>query len=452
MTILGVLLALIVLSILVILHELGHFVAARLSGVTVDEFGLGLPPKIWGKKVGKTLVSINLLPFGGFVRPDEKSLDSKPLGAQAFITIAGVLVNFFVAYLLLTFGFFVGMEPLIASQDDFLQALNKGQIQLELQADAQDDSVWLSHPVVNPTLARSLGLNEGDVLISINDEIVLSPEQWQDFDNQHWSSIAVTRPGEETAAIDFDEPISFEPWHEEGVWVSFFDTDSTAEAAGLQVGDHVLNVDGREVNTPEDVIAFTQTVSVAVQYEVERDGQTLEFQVPLREDGRVGVGLSQGLVSGDYELYFQNFPYKYLGMDRISYGLHAPVVAIEEMGRLSKLTVASFAGLLKNFFSAQAVPEGVSGPVGILEAASTSAQEGWTSILRLAALLSLSLGVINLLPIPALDGGRLFFIGLRALFGKRGGSKFETLAHAAGFFLLILIIIYLTVNDVSNLF
>ncbi len=451
MTILGVLLALIVLSVLVILHELGHFVAARLSGVTVDEFGLGLPPRIWGKKIGKTLVSINLLPFGGFVRPDEDSLNSKPLRSQAFITVAGVLVNFFVAYLLLTFGFFVGMEPLIASQEDFLKALNNGQIHMELQAEPQDDSVWLSHPVVNSALARSLGLGEGDILISINGETVLSPEQWQDFDNQQWSSIEVMRMGEDSHAVDFDAPISFAPWHEEGVWVSFFDTESTAEAAGLQVGDRVLTVDGREVNLPEDVISITQTMSAEVRYGVERDGQTLEFKVPLRDDGRVGVGLSQGLVSGDYELYFQNFPYKYLGMDRVAYGVKAPVVAIEEMGRLSKLTVASFAGLLKNFFSAQAVPEGVSGPVGILQAASTSAQEGWTSILRLAALLSLSLGVINLLPIPALDGGRLLFIGLRAVFGKRGDSKFETLAHAAGFFLLILIIIYLTVNDVSNL-
>lgn len=141
-----------------------------------------------------------------------------------------------------------------------------------------------------------------------------------------------------------------------------------------------------------------------------------------------------------------------MGFDTVQYGWSAPVVAFKEMGRLAKITAVMFGGVLQQFVSGQGVPDGVAGPVGIAQMTFVTVQAGFAALLRFVALLSLSLGVINILPIPALDGGKFFFIMVRALTGKKLNAKYEGLIHAGGFFFLIALIVYVTFNDVMNLF
>jgi len=129
-----------IFSLLIVIHELGHFMMARRHGVKVEEFGFGLPPKLWSKKVGETEYSINAIPFGGFVRllgedshdkkakTSPKSFSRKTLFQRFQIVFAGVAMNFLLAWLLLSIGFTVGMQPLLVNGDDFLQAVREGRV------------------------------------------------------------------------------------------------------------------------------------------------------------------------------------------------------------------------------------------------------------------------------------------------------------------------------------
>ncbi|HLG25413.1 MAG TPA: site-2 protease family protein, partial [Candidatus Gracilibacteria bacterium] len=125
--------------------------------------------------------------------------------------------------------------------------------------------------------------------------------------------------------------------------------------------------------------------------------------------------------------------------------------AFEESGKLSVITVEMFANVLKSVFTRFTVPEGVAGPVGIAQLTHTFVQEGILSLLRFMALLSLSLAIINILPFPALDGGRLFFILVEVVTGRKLGGKFEAWIHAIGFVLLMLLIFAVTYNDILRL-
>ena len=138
-----ILIFIVVFSLLILIHELGHFYFAKRAGVKVEEFGLGMPPRLFGKKYGETLYTINWIPFGGFVRlygedatdPDilksSRSFASKTPWQQVQIICGGVLMNFLLAFLLLSFGFWYGIEPLYASPEEQLNGIRDGQIELE---------------------------------------------------------------------------------------------------------------------------------------------------------------------------------------------------------------------------------------------------------------------------------------------------------------------------------
>src|SRR3989339_635784 len=129
---LSILVFLLIFSIVVFVHEFGHFSAAKRAGIKVEEFGFGMPPRIFGKKVGETLYSINWIPFGGFVRllgedvgkseahTSKKSYLNKSIRARTMVALGGIIMNFILAFLLLSFGFMMGIEPLVVTSEDFL--------------------------------------------------------------------------------------------------------------------------------------------------------------------------------------------------------------------------------------------------------------------------------------------------------------------------------------------
>lgn len=540
-----IVLFIVIFSVLILIHELGHFTAAKRAGVKVEEFGFGLPPRMFGIKKGETIYSFNWIPFGGFVRmlgedgttkesmTSKRSFANQPLRTQAWIVVAGVVMNLLLSFVLLTIGFWIGIEPLISTQDDFYKGVREGTVNVEPgivvvesnqpyntvdyngedleirsfepgdrilsvadgnaidtveewqatvdsvnadgeaplvqmdRADGTGGAEYLSKELISQTVFSPIylprlvykedpssiwgeSLQNGDAIITVEGQQVLTEDDlYAAIYGKSSISLTVYRPG----VGDVNTVLSLTPSYP---LVTYLEPGSPAETGGLMLGDQIVSMDEMATPTAEEVTRLTSELGADgnIQYEVKRGEELYLLSItPRAEDGRIGVGLSDLLPNyGNLSLYQSYVPHTLMGFDTVQYGWSAPVVAFKEMGRLAKITAVMFGGVLQQFVSGQGVPEGVAGPVGIAQMTFVTVQAGFAAMLRFVALLSLSLGVINILPIPALDGGKFFFILVRALTGKKLNSKWEGFIHAGGFFFLIVLILYVTFNDVMNLF
>lgn len=368
----SVLVFLLIFSILILIHEFGHFFAARKLGVKVEEFGMGLPPR--ALKIAKdrhdTIYSLNWIPFGGFVRmvgedsedPEMRhkagSFASKPVFSRTLIILGGVFMNFLLGYVILVYLLTVGTKPFILSREDFQSYREQG-------------------------------------IIEATDQVVI-----QDF--------------------------------VEG---------SPAKNAGLEKGDIIAQLDGNAIMKAQDLIAFTQVkANRIVSLVVRRGGETRSFQSLVNPDGKMGIVIS-------------DFP-DVKSIKDISYSFpKALLVSGYESFRLSYLTMKMFIKVLFDLLSKAELSSQVSGPVGIAQITHQTTQTGdLNEVLKLIALLSLSLGAINVLPIPALDGGRFLSIAFEVLTRRRPNALWEARIHAFGFFLLLLLILVITYQDIVKLF
>lgn len=363
--IIAILLVVLIFGLLVFVHELGHFVAARRNGVEVEEFGFGFPPRAWGKKVGKTIYSINWLPLGGFVRMKGEDADDTSkgsFGAAPFkkklkILTAGVIMNALTAFLILVALCYFGIPAAVARS------------------------------LSNAPVAREQA--------------------------PHVLVLGVAK-------------------------------DSPAEKAGIVVGESVVSVNGQQLKTDQELTAATKRLAGTKTIMVIRntDGVTRVVDVQLRD-------AESGKKSG----YLGVSPFE---SHTVSYGARAPLVA-------AQMTVAMLWGTLKGFamgiagllhIGGKANGEAaatVTGPVGIVVLLSNVMRLGIGYILFFVATISASLAVVNILPIPALDGGRTFLLLVQRTTGKALSPEGEARVHLIGFFLLIGLMIAITVLDVQRL-
>lgn len=351
------LLFLVLLSVLVIAHEFGHYIAARISGVTVEEFGLGFPPRIaaWKGKKGM-LWTLNLIPLGGFVklkgetgdhRDAADSFARQSLLKRFFVLVAGVGMNLIAAAVIFTVGFMIGM----------------------------------------PTIT------EGGV------------------------------PG---ATIDHQV-----------IRVLEVMPDSPAATAGFAIGDAVSTIDGAAFTNSEDARAALAE-DVVHSIVVTRDGveTTIAVDPDYIEDlGRVGVGI--GLV----ETGNVRFPW-----------YKAPIMGVTATVTATWQVVSAFAALIASPFTDTNVQAEVAGPIGIAVLTGEVARLGFGHLLQFAAMLSINLAVINILPIPALDGGRIAFLALEVIRRKPTTPQIEQIVHTAGFAILLLLVLAVTLKDIVGLF
>lgn len=357
------------LTLLIIIHELGHYTMARFFKVDVEEFGFGLPPKAKALfTYAGTVFTLNWVPFGGFVRLkgeneinlekrfEKGSFASAPAYARILILAGGVAMNFILAFVLLTVGFSVGrwVPNFYGSIEELQQAADAGEIYLET-----------------------------------------------------------------------------------GVYITDILPDSPAAKAGIVKDTAIQMVDGTVVEKPEDVIRLQEGKS-KVRYQLLEGEERLERTVEVRlVDGKSGIAISP-------------FAAK-LSAPRRSIG-KALSLAGHETVFMTVETVRGITTLISSLATRGRVPEGITGVVGIAVLTYSSVQEGFMTYLRLVALLSLSLAILNILPLPALDGGRLLFVLMELIIRRPLNQRFELVTNAVGFFLLIGLIIIITFNDVIHLF
>ena len=339
---------------LVVLHELGHFLAAKKFGVKVEEFGIGLPPRLFGKRIGETLYSLNLLPLGAFVRltgeegqsADPRSFGAKSLFQRSLIVGAGV-----VAFWVISFLIFAGL------------AATTG-----IPAGVSDEAI---EGVLDPHV-RILGVASA----------------------------------------------------------------SPAKAAGLLAGDTIR--DFEKVGEFQSFI--TQNKGKEVVLSIVRSGQDLSIPVTPRLEPPAGEGpLGVQLVR------IGNMQYPWY---------EAPVVAFQKTVGLTVDIVRSLLGTLAGVLGGKGLPEGVGvvGPIGIVDLLRNSFSFGISHFLSFLATLSIYLAIFNALPIPAVDGGRLFFLGLEALRRKPLWERVEQRVNGFFFLLLITFMIWVTIKDIMRLF
>lgn len=359
---------LVVLVVLILVHEFGHFIVAKKSGARVDEFGVGFPPKLFGVKKGETEYSVNALPFGGFVKihgenyeeesmrePDnERSFMNLSKPKQAAIISAGVFFNLLLAWFLLSIGFISGLPMPIASAP--------------AQATVENSRVTIL-AVDDGSVAEEAGLMPGDRIqsLSAHDGEILSP---------------VTIP-------DVQEFISAHGGEE----ISLVYTTRGGEEA-----------------------------SVSVVPSSEEEGK------------RAVIGVA---------------------LDRIGTVKLAPHRAVIEAGVMTVVLTGAVVSALFNLITQALIGtadlSSIAGPVGIVALVGDAAELGFVYLIGFTAFISINLAVINLFPFPALDGGRLLFLAIEVLKGSPINPRIVSIAHTAGFAILILLILVITYNDIIRL-
>lgn len=359
-----ILIAIIVLGLLIFVHEFGHFIIAKMSGMRVEEFSIGMGPEVMKKIKGDTMYSLRAFPFGGYVRvtgaagemdenmedydgleildPDDpRRYNNRPIWQRFIFGLAGSGMNFILAIILLT------------------------------------------------GLCVHFGV----------------------FDTE--------------AVLDNE--------------ISFVSEDSGAYESGIRAGDKILSIAGREVKLWEDVSLGVEDIEKdkPVAIVVERDGKVLNFEVyPQFDESRnkylLGVSKS--------------YPHREVGI------VEGFEMACMDTVNVCKMLLDAVGNLLTGEVAINDEEEGLSGPVGIVKVIDQSAQQGLPYLLRLTALLSINLALFNLLPIPGLDGSRLLFILIEGIRGKAVDPAKENIVNLIGFAFLMMLMIYVTYNDIIRLF
>lgn len=373
---LTIIIFILILALLVLAHEAGHFFAARRFGVKAEEFGFGFPPRlfgfykkvsgkwrlVWGDKtvdpqdVPGTIYSLNWIPLGGFVKikgengdgRDQDSFASKPAWQRAIMLVAGVAMNIALAWLVITIGLMFGLPQVLDN----------------LPADAK-----------------------------------------------------IT--GHQIQIVDVI-------------------ADSPAAKADFKIGDFIADISDQKFNTYQEVQDFVDKHNgQALTYTIKRGQDLIDKEVTpttMKETNRGGIGI------GIAEIGLVRYPF----FTAIAKGFITTFA-------LLWVIFLGFIGLLSRLFTGQNVSAEIAGPVGIATLTGQMVDMGWVYLMQFVALLSLNLAIINILPIPALDGGRLLFLGIEKLRGKPVKQTTEAMIHNIFFILLLALILLVTYKDIAKL-
>jgi len=355
----AILIIIISIVALIFFHELGHFLVAKKYGVRVEEFGIGIPPRVFGKKIGETLYSLNLIPLGGFVRlygedkkiDDERSFSSKPLYQRALIVFAGVAAFFVIAFLVFSVYSVFGVRTLVTEEE-----VEKGM-----------------------------------------------------YDN--WEVVVAQ-------IVD----------------------DSPADKAGIRPFDVLATIDGEKITKGSEAVYFLkEKKGEEVEIEVFRGEEKISFSLTPREEygeGEGPTGLAMAMTTQErFSIY------------------EAPIQGLLMTGETTIMVLHGFGLALRSALTDIPLPEGmdVGGPVAIVDIGTGAFSRGAADYLEFLGMITISLAIINILPIPALDGGRLVFLGIEKIKGGPLPEKVEYGLNGAFLILLLSLMVFITIRDLGNI-
>ncbi len=426
-----ILIAILIFSVIIIFHELGHFLLAKRNGIKVTEFSLGMGPRLLSTQKGETRYSLKLFPIGGscmMVGEDddddsEGSFNKASVWARISVVAAGPIFNFILAFV------FAMIITSVAGYDP-----------------ARVLQVEENSP------AAKAGLREGDIITEFQGRNIVLGRDLDSYMMLHGledEDITLTykRDGKE-------KEVSFEAYSEEKYMLGFSyvpTPDGEPEVtqvvlngammeAGVQAGDIIREINGEAIETSQEIQEYWEKNPLdgsEISLGIERDGEVQTISLKPQMTKQIDTGFV-------YNLYREKT--NFLGVLRYS---------ASEVRYWISNTIESLMMLIKGQFSVN----DLSGPVGIIDVIGDSYEEAkeegtvmvWLQMLYWAILLSANLGVMNLLPIPALDGGRLVFLAVEAVRKKKLDPNVEGMIHFAGFVLLMLLMVFVMFNDFRRL-
>ena len=363
----SVLIFIITLLVLVLIHELGHFLVARKFNIKVLEFGFGIPPRAWGKKVGETLISVNYLPLGGFVR-----------------------------------------------------LLGEDEVEESILENERSSSEWSKRSFAAQKVDKRIAVVVAGVLMNI----FLA---WALF----------------YAILFFQNFRIIYPTPEPVIFVAKVQDGFPAKDAGIKMGERVIEVDGKEVFTIEETRNLIKS----------KNGEEITLTLSDLDKKNIrSVAIKPKLVDKDPLIGVIFSPLAFKQYETPTEKLFSGITYSWD---LTKLTFIGFGALFSDIFAGNLnkASQSVSGPVGLTSVPNNILSIGAEAILPyiwFVGVLSLSLGIFNLLPIPALDGGRLFFLLVEAIIRKRVKVEIERMVHQIGFAALLLLAFLVTYSDISK--
>ena len=424
------------LSILVGLHELGHLLAAKAFGMRVEQFSIGFPPKIWGKKFGDTEYSVGMIPLGGFVKISgmiDESLDvtamraapqphefrSKPAWQRLIVMMGGIIVNVILGIVI-----FIGFK--YTQGDTYLskQELNK-------------------YGIVAYELGESIGLKTGDKILDINGE---DYERFRDLASpavllSSDGYFTVDRDGKRlTIPIPNDFVDAFAEENNAQKFIFYrliFDIGaviegSPADLGGLQVGDKIIALNGAEIEFYDQLQASMDTLAATqITLLINRSNVQKTLTIEVNEEGKIGFQANRLNEISTIEYTFA---------ESIPLGTELAFSIVWD----------NIKGFKKIFAGEVSASKSLSGPIGIAKI--FGGTWDWQRFWRITGMLSMVLAFMNFLPIPALDGGHVVFLTWEIVTGKKPSDIFLENAQKVGMILLLALMSYAILNDIIKLF
>jgi regulator of sigma E protease len=422
-----------VLGVLVFVHELGHFLVARWYGVRVLTFSLGFGPKIFKVTRGGTEYCISAVPLGGYVKlagetvedqrsgePDEFLSKSRWVRFQVYF--AGPLMNFILAFVVLTFSLMAGADvPL------------------------QDTAPPVVGRVAEGSPAARAGIQPGDRFVSVNGRPVAT---WNDFHIEVIPAanrdlrVVIQRDGQQREVSLTPDSVGRWEFGDVGVQavmrpqILSVRPDSPAASAGLMKGDVILAVDGERALPQPDVIKRIQgSEGRQMAFEVERGTEQLVLTITPQMDGgvpRIGA-----------EIYYQE-------MRHVDPGF---VEAMKLSAQQNWDNALLIGRTLKSLFEPEGTPVSqLVGPIGMAELSGSAAQLGWQALFGLMAMISLNLGILNLFPVPVLDGGHIAILAIEGIARRDLSVRLKERMLLAGVAAIMLLMVTVIYNDIARLF